>query len=138
MPKKSHSQPARTTFEPFKDEIIALITAKVDPLKPKTTFEIISERHGIKASYSSFKRFVRSVPELRAPAQTTCRFEVEPGEEIQIDYGKMGRLTDPLSDRSRDIFAFVATASHSRFKYVEFSYKQDQRSFVSSHIRMFE
>ncbi len=138
VPKKSHSQPARTTFEPFKDEIIALITAKVDPLKPKTAFEIISERHGIKASYSSFKRFVRSIAELRAPAKTTCRFETEPAEEIQIDYGKMGRLTDPLSGRNRDIFAFIATCSHSRFKYVEFSYKQDQRSFVSSHIRMFE
>lgn len=138
VPKKSHPQPARTTFEPFKKEIIAFITAKVDPLKSKTAFEIISERYGIKASYSSFKRFVRSIPELRTPQRTTCRFEVEPAEEIQIDYGKMGRLYDPLSCRNRDIFAFVASASHSRFKYVEFSYKQDQRSFVSSHIRMFE
>lgn len=32
---------------------------------------------------------------------TTCRFETEPGEELQIDYGKMGRIYDPLSVRIR-------------------------------------
>lgn len=138
VPRKSHQRPARTTFDPFKDEIIALITTKVDAVKPKTAYEIISERYGINASYSSFKRFVRSLPELRTPQKTTCRFETEPAEEIQIDYGKMGRLIDPLTGKNRDVFAFIATCSHSRFKYVELCYKQDQRSFVSSHIRMFE
>lgn len=138
VPKKSHHQPARATFEPFKEKIIALITAKVDAVKPKTAYEILSERYGITTSYSSFKRFIRSIPELRTPEKTTCRFETEPAEEIQIDYGKMGRLTDPLTGKNRDVFAFIATCSHSRFKYVEFTYKQDQRSFVSSHLRMFE
>jgi len=49
------------------------------------------------ASYTSFKRFVREhAHELGvAPAPaTTCRFESEPGEELQVDYDKMGRLYD--------------------------------------------
>ena len=34
--------------------------------------------------------------------------------------------------------AFIATLSFSRLKYVEFSYRQDQRSFIAAHIRLFE
>lgn len=138
LPKRECAQPARDAFLPFKEEIVSLITASVDPVKPKTAYEIICERHGVKASYSSFKRFIRSLPELNAPEKTTCALETDPGEEIQIDYGKMGRLLDPTTGKNRDVYAFIAIASHSRFKFVHFVHKQDQRSFVASNIRMFE
>lgn len=138
LPKRDFSQPARDTFLPFKEEIISLVTASVDPLKPKTAYEVICERHGDIASYSSFKRFVHAVPELKIAKKTTCAFETDPGEEFQLDYGKMGRLMDPTTGKNRDIYAFIAIASHSRFKFVHFVHKQDQRSFVASNIRMFE
>jgi len=137
VPVKSYGQPARDAFLPYKDEILALVGASIDPVKPKTAYEIICERYGVQASYSSFKRFMRPYLE-RASARTTCRFETEPGDEVQIDYGKMGRLFDPLLGRNRDVYAFIGTLSYSRFKFAEFTYKQDQRHFVASHIRMFE
>jgi transposase len=138
VPKREFSQPARDTFAPFRQEIISLVTAAVDPVKAKTAFEILCERHGLTASYSSFKRFIRTLPELRAPKNTTCALVTDPGEEIQIDYAKMGRLVDPATGKNRDLYAFIAIASHSRLKFVHFVYKQDQRSFVASNIRMFE
>lgn len=141
LPAKKHEQPARSLFLLHQDEILALVNAAQDPLHPKTAYEVLCERYDLKASYTSFKRFVREhAQELgvsQAPA-TTCRFETEPGEELQIDYGKMGRLHDPLSGRERDVYAFIATLSYSRLKFVEFVYKQDQRHFVGSHLRMFE
>ena len=141
IPDRKQQQPARELFLKHKDEIIQLVTDKQDPLKPKTAYEVICERYGVTASYTSFKRFVREyavefgLTEKRA---TTCCFETEPGEEVQIDYGKMGRLHDPLTSRNRDIYAFIATLSFSRFKFVDFVYKQDQRSFIGSHLRMFD
>lgn len=138
LPKRDFAQPARDSFTAFKEEIIALVTAAVDAVKPKTAYEIICERHGITASYSSFKRFIRTLPELRTPEKTTCALETEPGEEVQIDYGKMGRLVDPATGKNRDVYAFIAIASYSRLKFVHFVHKQDQRSFVASSIRMFE
>lgn len=139
LPQKTHDQPARSVFLPFKDEIIQLITNNPDPIKPKTAYEVICERHAITASYTSFKRFIREhVTELEQGPTTTCRFETAPGDEVQIDYAKMGRLYDPLLRRNRDVFAFLATLSFCRLKFVEFVYKQDQRSFVGSHLRMFE
>lgn len=138
LPKRDFPQPALDGLLPFKDEIISLVTVSVDPVKPKTAYEIICERHGSVASYSSFKRFIQTLPELNTQEKTTCAFETNPGEEIQIDYGKMGRLVDTTTGKNRDIYAFIAIASHSRFKYVHCVYKQDQRSFVASNIRMFE
>jgi len=141
LPAKKYDQPARSLFLVHKDEIIALVTAEQDPLNPKTAYEVICERYGVKASYTSFKRFVRQHAQdlglSQAPA-TTCRFETEAGEELQIDYGKMGRLYDPLSGRNRDVYAFIATLSFSRLKFVEFVHKQDQRHFVGSHLRLFD
>lgn len=135
---KQHKRPVRDVFLPYQDEIIALVTTKPDAVKAKTAYEIICERYEVRASYSSFKRFVRQLPQLKTATTTTCRFETEPGEELQIDYGKMGRLYDPIARRNRDVYAFIGTLSYSRLKFVEFVYKQDQRSFVGSHLRMFE
>jgi len=138
LPKKDFSQPAQEIFAPFKEKIISLVTAPVDPVKPKTVFEILCEQHGITASYSSFKRFVRTLPELVGEKRTTCALFTKPGEEIQIDYAKMGRLYDPITGKNRDVYAFIGIASYSRFKFVQFVYKQDQRGFIASTIRMFE
>lgn len=141
IPERTQQQPARELFLKHKDEIVGLVTDKQDPLKPKTAYEVICERHGITVSYTSFKRFVSEHAAEFGVAEkpkSTCRFETEPAEEVQIDYGKMGRLYDPLSCRNRDIYAFIATLSFSRLKFVEFVYKQDQRSFVGSHLRMFD
>ena len=47
-------------------------------------------------------------------------------------------LYDPLTRKRKTVHAFIATLSHSRHKYVEFVYKQDQVSFVSSNVKMLE
>lgn len=139
VPRKKYAAPARQTFLPHKDEIVELITQQHDPVKSKTAYEVICELYDLTASYTSFRRFMQEyVPELQNNRATTCRFETAPGEEAQIDYGKMGRLFDPLTRRNRDVYAFISTLSYSRLKFVEFVYKQDQRSFVGSHVRMFE
>lgn len=130
--------PARCQFEQHRDEIVDLITRSVDPLRPKTAFEVICIRRGTTASYSSFKRFVRhNVPEL-SPKRTTCRVEVEPGAEIQIDYASVGLLRDEAAGRNRKVYAFIGTLSNCRYKYLEFVHSQNQQSFAASHVRMLE
>lgn len=134
---KQREAPARSQFEPFRDEIIELVTRTTDPLKPKTAYEVICHRHEVEASYTSFKRFMRKLaPELNGKRRT-CRIEVDPGDEIQVDYAKMGRIYDREAERQRDVYVFVATLSHSRYKFLEFVHVQDQKSFVASHVRMF-
>jgi Bacterial protein of unknown function (DUF937) len=67
VPHLDRPKPAGTQFEDHREEIIEFITRKIDPLKPKTAYEVVCHRHGVTASYSSFKRFVRRLaPELSA------------------------------------------------------------------------
>ncbi len=131
---------AQQVFEPYGDEISSLINDKQHPLKLKQAFEVIGERHGLvgKASYPSFTRFVKAQGITILPQQSTCRIEVAPGSEVQIDYARMGLLYDVLTKTRRTVYAFIATLSYSRHKYVEFVYKQDQFSFVASQVRMLE
>jgi len=129
----------RSILEPLLSEIVSLVNDPNIPLKPKIAYQVLCTRHklGDKVSYSSYKRFVRRHRIAISPSKSTCRIEVDPGKEVQIDYGKMGLLYDPLTRRRRIVYAFIATLSHSRHKYVEFTYSQNQQSFVASHVRMF-
>ena len=131
--------PAQSTLTTYLEELAELINKPPYTLKPKIAFEVICERHDLydKVSYSSFKRFVKDHPIAIHPQHTTCRIEVPPGSEVQIDYGSMGLLFDPLLDRKRKVYAFIATLSHSRHQFVEFVYKQNQQSFAASHVKMF-
>lgn len=131
---------AQTTLLPFLDEIVALVNDKQFPLKPKIAFEVLCQRHDLsgRVSYSSYKRFLRVHDLALHPERTTCRIEMPAGSELQIDYAKVGLLQDSSSLSRRTLYAFIGTLSHSRMKYVELTFRQDQASFVYSHIRMFE
>ena len=139
IPKNNRPATAQEILEPFLSEITDLVNDKYNSLKPKIAFEVICEKHGItgKVSYSSFKNFVRNHQIVIYPEKSTCRIEVAPGNQVQIDYGKAGYLFDPKNNK-RTVYAFIATLSYSRHKYVEFVFKQDQQSFVASNVNMFE
>ena len=126
-------------LEPFAAEISALINDIDNPLKPKTAFETINELHGLdgKVSYSSFKRFIRKNKLIMLKDKTTCRLEYDPGNQVQIDYAKVGTVNDPLTGKRKTVYAFIGTLSYSRHKYVDFVYSQNQQSFVTSHVKMF-
>lgn len=125
-------------FNLYQEEIKELIEDKSSPLKLKSAFKVVCARHNLeeKSSYSSFKRFVRSNRLITKP-KTTCRIETPPGLQVQVDYAKVGLLRDRQSCKRRTIYAFIGTLSMSRHKFVEFVYKQDQRSFAESHVKMF-
>ena len=130
---------AQTLLEQFLSEIVQMVNDKEMALKPKMAFEVLCERHQLAGlvSYTSFKRFVRAHEITLHPKRLTCRIEVAPGSEVQIDYAKIGFLYDPVTKRKRTLYAFIATASFSRHKFVELVFSQDQKSFVGSHVRMF-
>lgn len=139
-PGLGRSSAAQELLGPYLEEITQLVNDPELPLMPKSAFLVVCERHSLtdKVSYSSFKRFVSSHREKIDPLVSTCRLEVAPGAEIQIDYAKIGLFFDGLTERRRTLYAFIGTLSHSRLKYIELTFTQDQVSFVSSHVRMFE
>jgi transposase len=128
---------AQVLLSPYLDEVRQLTTDPDLGLNEKSAFIVICQRHALTVSYSSFKRFVAAHREKIDPRLATCRLEVPPGAEVQLDYAKVGLFFDALTERRRTLYVFIGTLSHSRLKYVELTYSQDQMSFVSSHVRMF-
>jgi len=126
-------------LDKYSDEISFLINNKDNPLKPKSAYEVICQRHdlGSKVSYSSYKRFIRKNKIVIIKDKTTCRLNSDPGEFLQVDYAKVGRIYDPKTGKNKNGYAFIGTLSFSRHKYVEFVYTQNQQSFVQSHVKMF-
>jgi len=136
--KNKKERKKQTVFTPYKHIIISLLEKKENRLKIKSVYEVISKKYELEgaSSLSSFKRFLKEEEIDRGKEKVTCRIERKPGEEVQVDYAKMGKLIDPVTKVSRAVYAFIATLACSKHKYVEFVYRQDQASFAESHIKM--
>ena len=48
----------------------------------------------------------------------------EPGEELQVDFGKLGRIGDPETGKQRDLWALVFTPVVSRYSFVWLTHRQ--------------
>jgi len=120
----------------YLEDIKALIKNPKEGVKPKTAFEIIKERKGVRCSYETFKRFSRMQGLTVIEKNTTIRIELPPGQEIQLDYGKVGFFEE--NGNRRVVYAFACVLSHSRLPFIQFVYTQQSESFVESNIAMIE
>ncbi len=64
------------------------------------------------------------------------RFETEPGEQAQVDWGSLSYIgTD---GKQRRVWVFVMTLGWSRACYVELVRKADTAAFIQCHVNAFE
>lgn len=138
IPRRETRAVHTSTLESYENEIRSFIMDSKEPVKAKTAYEIIKSRDGIEASYSTFKRFVKDKGITVKPRKQMIRIELPPGIEIQVDYGQVGRLTDPLSGRNRIVYAYCGILSHSRLPFIQYVFTQKQESFTNSTIDMLE
>lgn len=107
------ARPARPgKLDPFKE----YITERIEAARPHWIPATVIEREIRAMGYEGGIRLLRYfMAERRPPARPdpVVRFETEPGQQMQVDWGVFRRGKAPLS-------AFVATLSWSRYCYVEF------------------
>jgi transposase len=141
LPANRKPQPAFDCLVPYAEEIKNLIAGNKNEhrqgMKAKTAWEVIRRRHELsgKTSYETFKRFMRESPLLRSIPDAVARIEVNPGEEAQIDYGKVG--TREFCAQRKVVYAFCGILSASRLPFVQFGTSQDQVAFAVSVASMF-
>ena len=91
-------------------------------------------RQGYQGSKSLLKLFVQ--PYRAARRQTaTVRFETEPGEQAQVDWGHFGFI-DHHGQRRR-LYGFVMTLGWSRACYLEFTISTDTAWWLRCHVHAF-
>lgn len=78
------------------------------------------------------------VQPFRPPRQerATLRFETEPGQQAQVDWGSCGYIA--MDERQKTLYCFVMTLGWSRMMYVEFTTNGDTGSFIRCHQHAFE
>jgi len=74
---------------------------------------------------------------FRPPRQerATVRFETEPGQQAQVDWGSF--RYEYADGREKSIYCFVMTLGWSRAMYVEFTFQGDTASFIRCHLHAF-
>lgn len=56
------------------------------------------------------------------------RFETEPGQQTQVDWGAFGRIWSPQEQRWQKLWAFVFTLGYSRALALQFVTRCDEVS----------
>ncbi|MGH4019909.1 MAG: IS21 family transposase [Pseudonocardiaceae bacterium] len=104
-----------------------------------TIHQRLVDEHGLDASVASLRRWVRAnLPEQTRRGQVTVlRDASPPGEQAQIDYGRLGMWLDPATGRRRAVWAFVMVLACSRHMFVRPTLSMDQTEWTAAHVEAF-
>jgi hypothetical protein len=101
--------PSRSSCEPYRSFIEAEAAKGRNAV---AIYQDLVEHHGYDGAYNAVKRFVGKL----RPAQpkVSCRFETDPGQEAQVDYGEGAFTRHPQTGKYRRPRLFVMKLSNSR------------------------
>ena len=117
----------------YQEEIEQLLAQGVEMT---AIWQRLQKEYNYRGSYSAVRRFVQR---LHPPEKEVyVRVHSQPGEELQVDFGKAGQMFDPRSGKIRPAYVFVATLSYSRHQYAELVFDQKVPTWLGLHQRAFE
>lgn len=105
---------------------------KTDGLTVVKVHDLLT-REGVAVPERTLHRYADEVCDVgRGRRGTTVRVDDgEPGDELQVDFGKMGRLADPETGRLRDCHALIFTPVVSRYSFVWLTHRQTIDDVIS-------
>jgi transposase len=105
-----------------------LILKKVEEgLSAQRIYQDLGLENGFAGSYQSVKRYVQKL--RRTDPKRVYRIEVQPGEEVQVDFGTGPNLSRPDGKRTKT-WVFRIVLSHSRKAYSEAVLRQNTETFL--------
>jgi transposase len=81
-------------------------------------------RQGTDVPYRTLHRYAAEELGFRRRSSTVPVVDGQPGEELQVDYGRLGMMFDPEAGRRRALWALIFTAVVSRHTFVWLSWRQ--------------
>jgi len=126
------------------DELIAAVIAGVRPHRPSgkslawetiaaeheqikawlkdgltlTKIHTLLGRRGVVVSYRTLNRYATTELDFGRRQSTVPVADCEPGAEVQVDFGRLGMLTDASDGRRRVVQGLIFTAVYSRHMFV--------------------
>ena len=131
-PKPTHVR-AQSSLEPYRNLVEQWWSEGIDGT---TIHAALKRRHGYTGSYSSVRRFLRSLAE-QTPRVTTV-LEFAPGDAAQVDFGKGPQIIDVHTGEVFKTWVFVMVLAWSRHQYAELVRDQSIETWLGCHRRSFE
>ena len=90
------------------------------------------ERRGVVVPERTVQRYVREVCGRSRRRGATVRVaDGEPGDELQVDFGRLGFLIDPATGRRRIVHGLIFTACFSRHCFVWLTHRQTTADVIA-------
>ena len=110
------------------DEIVVWVAGDLTAVKMS---ELLARR-GVEIPCRTVQRYVAEVcGRTRGRGPTVRVNDGEPGDECQIDFGRMGLLFDPATGRDRVVHALIFTAVFSRHCFVWLTHRQTTDAVIA-------
>jgi len=89
-------------------------------------------RRGVEVPPRTVQRYIAEVLGRRRGRESTVRVnDGEPGDELQVDFGRMGYIVDPATGRRRVVHALIFTACFSRHCFVWLTHRQTTADVIA-------
>jgi len=120
-------------LDPYRNLVEKMIKECPD-VKAPVILQRIREK-GFDGEITIVRDLLRKLRGSAKNRQPFIRFESQPGEQVQVDWGHMGTLT--YGNNKRKLYALAVLEGHSRMLYVYFSHSQQQTSLHQGLLEAF-
>lgn len=119
-------------LDPFKDQIQEFLVRDRDA--PATVIQQRLKAQGFDGGLTILRDYLRMV--RPKPKEAFIRFESQPGEQFQLDWGHFGSLS--YGSTSRKLYCLAVIECHSRLLYLEFTHSQRQETLHRALFNAFQ
>ncbi len=92
---------------------------------------LLGGRRGVVVSYRTLNRYATTELDFGRRQATVPVADCEPGAEVQVDFGRLGMLTDAADGRRRVVQGLIFTAVYSRHMFVWPTYRQSLAEVIA-------
>lgn len=134
-PEKSFCSktPRGSKLDPFKNDIDRYLDD--DPRVKATVILQRIQRKGFDGEITILRNHLRKIRGKTRNREPYIRFESNPGEQMQVDWGHFGSLS--YGEHKKKLYALAVIESYSRKLYVEFTHSQRQEALHQGLLNAF-
>lgn len=125
-------KPIASILDPYKQ----ILDIKIDQeLSAKRIYQDLLSEYGYTGSYDTIKKYVREYKKNNAKVYMVNN--TLPAEEAQVDFGYVGKITDPTG-KMKKAWVFSMVLCYSRLMYCEIVFNQEVKTFIRCHEHAFK
>jgi transposase InsO family protein len=101
---------------------------------------LVEEQNDFDGSLSAIKRLYKQLKTDAGPRKEDVAIPIHTvaGQQAQVDFGYVGLMMDPKTQKRRKAWVFVMVLSHSRFAFARVVFDQSIETWLDLHRQAFE